>query len=74
LCLRTPAEELGIIDEGIAQAFNIECAILWDRIEQERETERLVAQLTALAMTGKPHIVPKVETAKFTKQFNEQSF
>ena len=68
LCLRSPAEELGLADDAIAQAFNIECALIWDRIEQEREAERLAAQLTALAITGKPRLETKVETQKFREQ------
>jgi len=71
---RSPAEELGIADDAIAQAFNIECGIIWDEFEQKRAAEQLAAQLTALTITGQPRVVPKVEAAKFTKQFNEQSF
>ena len=69
LCLRSPAEELGIEDESIAQAFNIECGIIWDNFEQERESERLTAYLAALATGSMPKRI-KIETEKF----NEQSF
>ena len=67
---RSPAEELGIVDEAIAQAFNIECGLLWDRIEQERESERLAAQF-ALLTAGVSRTDGPIPA---TKKFNEQSF
>jgi len=47
---------------------------MWDKFEQDREAERIAAQLTALAITGRPHAVPKVGPADYGKRFAEQSF
>jgi hypothetical protein len=67
---RSPADELGIADEAIAQALNMECAIAWDKFQQERENDRLATQLLALATGGISGTAPKPET----KKFSEQSF
>lgn len=67
---RSPADELGIADEAIAQALNVECAIAWDKFQQERENDRLATRLLALARSGIPRVVSELET----KKFSEQSF
>lgn len=65
---KLPSEMLGILDESIALAFDVECAAVLFKDEQERETARLTTQL-ALMFTG---TVPQPKAQN--KKFSEQTF
>ena len=67
LCNKSPSELLGIEDEGIALAFDVECADLWQRVEEEREVARLSNVLAAMWGTAKPKVEIK-------KEIKEQTF
>jgi hypothetical protein len=64
LCNKSPSALLGIEDEGIALAFDVECADLWQKLEDERETARLSNVIAAMWGTAKP----KVEIRKVREQ------